>query len=102
MKPTKNVSSSGEENQGNKKQNAYILAAKAGDASKESTRKNQRPLEQTDQMKTDLFAVSCSHVTLGRGHKMKSQLQEGAKETRHNKVKMAGREAKRSQAGKSH
>lgn len=35
---------------------------------KKATRKNQRPLEQTDQMKTDPFAVSCSHVTLGRGH----------------------------------
>lgn len=51
-----------------KKQNTYILAAKEEDASKESTRKNQRSLEQTDQMKTDPFAVSCSHATLGRGH----------------------------------
>lgn len=39
MKPTKNVSSSSEKNQGNWKQNIHTLAAKAGDASKERNKK---------------------------------------------------------------
>lgn len=39
MKPTKNVSSSSEKNQGNRKQNIHTLAAKAGDASKERNKK---------------------------------------------------------------